>query len=87
MAQEPPPGAALKAHRAVRVWVSLGQRRATVPQVEGQSARAARIALEQGGVPVARAVEIADAAPEGTVLVQRPSAGEADISAGEPRCW
>lgn len=82
VAQEPPPGAALKAHRAVRIWVSLGPQRVSVPPVEGQSARAARIALEQSGVPVARVVEIEDAAPEGTVLVQRPPAGDADISAG-----
>lgn len=82
VAQEPPAGAALKAHRAVRVWVSLGPRRATVPPVEGQSARTARIALEQSGVPVDRLVEVADAAAEGTVVVQRPSPGEADLSAG-----
>lgn len=82
VAQEPPPGAALKAHRAVRVWVSLGPRRVTVPPVEGQSARTARVTLEQSGVPVARVVEIEDAAPEGTVLVQMPGAGEADVSRG-----
>jgi serine/threonine-protein kinase len=82
VAQEPPPGAALKAHRAVRVWVSLGPRRVRVPAVEGDSARSARVALEQSGVPVARIVEIEDAAPEGTVLVQRPAAGEADVTLG-----
>jgi serine/threonine-protein kinase len=82
VAQEPPPGATLKAHRAVRVWVSLGPRRVSVPPVEGESARTARIALEQAGVPVARVVEIPDAAVEGTVLVQRPPPGEADLSAG-----
>ena len=82
VAQEPPAGAALKAHRAVRVWLSLGPRRATVPPVEGQSARTARIALEQSGVPVDRMVEVVDAAAEGTVVVQRPAPGEADISAG-----
>jgi serine/threonine-protein kinase len=82
VAQEPPAGAALKAHRAVRVWVSLGPRRATVPPVEGQSARTARIALEQSGVPVDRVVEVGDAAAEGTVVVQRPAPGEADLSAG-----
>jgi beta-lactam-binding protein with PASTA domain len=82
VAQEPPPGSALKSHRAVRVWVSLGPRRVRVPAVEGDSARSARIALEQSGVPVARVVEIEDAAPEGTVLVQRPPAGEADVSLG-----
>jgi beta-lactam-binding protein with PASTA domain len=82
VAQEPPAGAALKAHRAVRVWVSLGPRRATVLPVEGQSSRTARIALEQAGVPVDRIVEVADAAAEGTVIVQRPSPGEADLSSG-----
>jgi serine/threonine-protein kinase len=82
VAQEPPPGATLKAHRAVRVWVSLGPRRVTVPPVEGQSARTARIALEQAGVGVDHVVEIEDPAPEGTVLVQRPPAGEADVSGG-----
>jgi serine/threonine-protein kinase len=80
VAQEPPPGATLKAHRAVCVWVSLGPRRVTVPPVEGTTARTARIALEQAGVPVARLVEIEDASPEGTVLAQRPPAGEVDLS-------
>ena len=82
IAQEPPPGGTLKAHRHVRVWVSLGRRRITVPRVEGQSVRTARIALEQAGVPVARVVEVEDAAPEGTVLAQRPPAGEGDLSKG-----
>jgi eukaryotic-like serine/threonine-protein kinase len=79
-AQEPPPGATLKAHRAVRVFVSLGPRRVNVPAVEGQSVRTARIALEQAGAPVERAVEVDDLSPEGTVLVQRPAPGEADLS-------
>ncbi len=82
VSQEPPPGATLKAHRAVRVWLSLGPRRVSVPAVEGESARTARMALEQAGVPLARVVEIPDAAAEGTVLVQRPPAGEADLSTG-----
>ena len=66
----------------MRVWVSLGPLRVSLPSVEGESARTARIALEQAGAPVARVVEIEDAAPEGTVLVQRPPAGEADLSEG-----
>ncbi len=86
VAQEPPPGATLKAHRAVRIWVSLGPQRVSVPAVEGESARTARIALEQSGVPVARVVEVEDAAPEGTVLVQRPPAGEADVRRRASRC-
>jgi beta-lactam-binding protein with PASTA domain len=80
VAQEPPPGATLKAHRAVRVWVSLGPRRVTVPAVEGQSVRTARITLEQAGVPLARVVEVEDDAAEGTVVVQRPPPGNTDLS-------
>jgi beta-lactam-binding protein with PASTA domain len=80
--QEPPPGATLKAHRAVRVLVSLGPRRVSVPLVEGQSARTAVITLEQSGVPLARVVEVEADAAEGTVVVQRPPAGEADLSTG-----
>jgi len=82
VAQEPPAGSTLKAHRAVRVWVSLGPRRASVPHVEGESVRTSRIAFEQAGVSVAHVVEIEDSAPEGTVLVQRPPPGEADLSSG-----
>jgi beta-lactam-binding protein with PASTA domain len=80
VAQEPPPGATLKAHRAVRIWVSLGPRRVAIPAVEGQSVRSARISMEQAGVPIARVVEVEDRAPEGTVVVQRPPAGEADLT-------
>jgi serine/threonine-protein kinase len=81
VAQEPPPGATLKARRAVRLWLSLGPRRVRVPRVEGDSVRTARSALEQAGVPVARVIEVPDRAAEGTVLVQRPPAGEADLGA------
>ncbi len=77
--QEPPPGATLKSHRAVRLWMSLGPKRVAVPRVEGESVRTARAALEQAGVPLARAIEVRDAAAEGTVLVQRPPPGDADI--------
>ena len=53
--------------------------RLDVPRVEGESIRTARAALEQAGVPLARAVEVRDPAPEGTVLVQRPPPGETDL--------
>ncbi len=77
-AQEPPAGATLKAHRSIRVWLSLGPQRLTVPAVEGESLRTARLTLEQGGIPVARVVEVEAPAAEGTVLMQRPPAGETD---------
>ncbi|MBI3931896.1 MAG: PASTA domain-containing protein [Acidobacteria bacterium] len=82
VAQDPPPGARLKANRSVRVWLSLGPRRLVVPAVEGESLRTARLMLEQARIPVARVVEVDAPAQEGTVLVQRPPAGETD-SVGE----
>ena len=78
VAQEPPPGSNLKTQRSVRVWLSLGPRRLTVPAVEGESLRTARITLEQAQVPVARVVEVNDPSQEGTILVQHPHAGETD---------
>jgi serine/threonine-protein kinase len=81
-AQEPAPGSALKAHRSVKVWVSLGPERLAVPSVEGASLRSARLSLEQAGLHVARVVEVETPAEEGTVILQRPAAGEAD-SIGE----
>ena len=53
-----------------------------MPAVEGESARTGRITLEQAGVSVARIVEVDDSASEGTVLVQRPPAGVADVAQG-----
>src|SRR5262249_3688032 len=77
--QEPTGGSTLKAHRSIRVWLSLGPRRLNVPAVEGESLRSARIALEQAQVPLRRVVEVDDRNAEGTVLVQRPPPGETDV--------
>lgn len=78
VAQEPPPGERLKAHRSIRVWLSLGPRRLTIPPVERESLRTARLTLEQAQIPIGRVVEVDDRAAEGTILVQHPPAGEAD---------
>lgn len=78
LAQEPPPGSTLKAHRSIRVWLSLGPQRLTVPAVEGETLRTARLSLEQAQVPVGRVVEVDDRAEEGRVLVQHPPPGEAE---------
>jgi serine/threonine-protein kinase len=77
-AQDPPPGAGLKTHRTIRLWLSMGPQRVSVPAVEGESLRTARLKLEQTGLPVEHVVEVDDAAAEGTVLVQRPPAGQVD---------
>ena len=76
--QDPPPGSLLKTQRSVRVWVSLGPRRLSVPAVEGESLRSGRLTLEQAGVNVGRILEVSNAAEEGTILLQRPPAGETD---------
>jgi serine/threonine-protein kinase len=78
VAQEPPPGSALKTGRSIRVWLSLGPQRLAVPAVEGESVRTGRLAREQSGLQVARVVEVDADQAEGTILVQRPPAGEAD---------
>jgi serine/threonine-protein kinase len=77
-AQEPAAGANLKSHRSIRVWMSLGPRKVSVPPLEGGSLRTARLALDQGQVPLVRVVEVDDAAEEGTVLQQHPPAGDTE---------
>jgi beta-lactam-binding protein with PASTA domain len=79
-AQEPAGNSQLKSHRSVRVWLSLGPQHLTVPAVEGNSLRSARLTLEQAQVPIGRVVEVEDPAEEGTILVQHPPAGE--VSSG-----
>jgi serine/threonine-protein kinase len=76
--QEPRAGAILKANRSVRTWLSLGPERLEVPLVEGESVRTARLMLNQAQVPLGRIVEAGSMAPEGTILLQRPPAGETD---------
>jgi serine/threonine-protein kinase len=78
VAQEPAAGSGLKTGRSIRVWLSLGPQRLSVPAVEGGSLRTGRLALEQSGLQVVRVVEVDAGQDEGTILVQRPPAGEAD---------
>jgi serine/threonine-protein kinase len=78
VAQEPAAGSTLKRQRSIRVWVSLGPRRLTVPAVEGESIRTGRISLEQAQVPVGRVVEVNDASEEGTILIQHPPPGDTE---------
>ncbi len=80
--QEPASGVALKSHRSVRVWLSLGPRKLNLPAVEGQSLRTARLAFDQTRVEVTRVAEVDDPAEEGTVLVQHPPAGEVEAIEG-----
>jgi eukaryotic-like serine/threonine-protein kinase len=78
LTQIPQAGSNLKAHRNIRVWLSQGPERQMIPSVEGESVRTARLALDQARVPTARVIEVDDAAPSGTTILQRPPAGAAE---------
>jgi len=57
------------------VILSLGPKKTTVPDVQGQALRSARLRLESAGVPVRRIIEAPSPVEEDTVLVQVPEAG------------
>ena len=75
--QIPAPGTILKKGRSVRVWVSLGPQKHTVPRIEGETLQSAQLLLEQNGFSLGRVVEIHSEvyAPD-TVVAQSPSAYE-----------
>jgi serine/threonine-protein kinase len=75
--QSPAPGTTLKKGRSVRVWVSLGPERRTVPRIEGESLQSAQLILEQAGFSLGRVVEIhSDIYAPDTVVAQAPQAYE-----------
>jgi len=75
--QTPAPGTALKKGRSIRVWVSLGPRRRTVPRIEGETLQSAQLILEQSGFSLGRVVEIhSDIYAPDTVVAQAPQAYE-----------
>ncbi len=82
--QIPAPGTTLKKGRSVRVWVSLGPQKHTVPRIEGESLQSAQLILEQNGFSLGRVVEIHSEvyAPD-TVVAQSPSPYEDVANATE----
>ncbi len=78
-AQDPKPGASIKNSRALRVSVSLGPKRVTVPAVAGRSLREAQLLLEHAGLGTFRVVTTEDVTPAETVVMQDPPAGEAPL--------
>ena len=75
--QPPAPGATLKKGRSIRVWVSLGRKRRTVPRIEGETLQSAQLILEQSGFSLGRVVEIhSDIYAPDTVVAQAPQAYE-----------
>jgi beta-lactam-binding protein with PASTA domain len=73
--QDPLPGTSIKENRSLRVVLSLGPRKTTVPDVQGQALRSARLRLDSMGVPIRRIIEAPSVITEDTVLVQVPAAG------------
>ena len=73
--QDPRAGTSIKENRTLRVILSLGPKKTTVPDVQGQALRSARLRLEGMGVAIRRIIEAPSAAVEDTVLVQTPEAG------------
>lgn len=82
VAQDPGAGSTLKTGRSVRIWLSLGPENLTVPPIEGESLRAARLSLAQARVPLSRVVEVAHSEGPGTVIQQHPPAGEMQGAGG-----
>ena len=58
LAQEPAPGSIARKQRTVKIWLSAGQRSATVPLLTGETERTAQLRLAQDGFSLAAVSEI-----------------------------
>jgi eukaryotic-like serine/threonine-protein kinase len=83
MDQSPAGGARVKVGREIMVDVSLGSRTLKTPNVIGQPKDKAITDLEKLGVTYRLTTQYSDAAPDETVINQRPVGG-APIALGEP---
>jgi beta-lactam-binding protein with PASTA domain len=78
LAQEPSAGTISRRQRSIKVWLSAGQRAATVPLLTGETERAAQLRLAQDGLDVAAVSEIRSPAyPSDVVVAQEPEAKNA----------
>jgi eukaryotic-like serine/threonine-protein kinase len=78
LAQDPGPGSIARRQRGIKVWLSAGQRSATMPLLIGETERTAQLRLTQDGLPVSDISEIRsqDFAPE-VIVAQTPPAKSA----------
>jgi len=58
VAQEPAAGATARRQRSIKVWLSAGQRSATMPLLVGETERTAQLRLTQDGLPLSDIAEI-----------------------------
>jgi eukaryotic-like serine/threonine-protein kinase len=75
LAQDPAAGSTARRQRTIKVWLSAGQRAATVPPLVGETERTAQLRLAQDGLVLAGVAEIrADDLPTDIVVAQMPPA-------------
>ena len=73
IAQDPPAGTMSRQQRILRVWLSSGARASTVPELAGETERAAQMRLSEDGLQEATLSEIRSAAfPSDVVVAQDP---------------
>ena len=74
--QDPPPGAVTRRQRGVKVWLSIGQQAAVVPELTGQTERTAQLRLQQDGLALASVAEIrSQRLPADAIVAQNPPPG------------
>jgi eukaryotic-like serine/threonine-protein kinase len=78
LAQEPAAGEIARRQRSIRIWLSAGQRSATVPMLVGETERTAQLRLAQDGLTLSGIAEIRSPsfAPD-VVIAQMPPAKSA----------
>lgn len=82
MSQMPPPGTTVKRGFQVQVARSLGPQRVAIPDVTGQTPRAAQINIERRGLDLGTMATMAvPNAPADTVLAQSPPPNASGVSA------
>jgi eukaryotic-like serine/threonine-protein kinase len=81
LSQTPPPGALVRRGWEVRLAASLGPQRVSIPQVVGQSQRAASIVLQQRGLDTSVAEANLPNVTANQVLAQSPQANSSEVVA------
>jgi serine/threonine-protein kinase len=78
LAQEPAAGSIARRQRSIKVWLSAGQRSATVPKLVGETERTAQLRLAQDGLTLAGIAEIRSPSfAQDVVVAQMPPAKSA----------
>jgi len=80
LSQYPPPNDKVRRGWRVRVAESLGPQQSEVPDLVGQSSRAAEINVTRQGFTIAHTAQIALVGAPGTVVAQSPTASAREIS-------